>query len=41
MGNYLRKLRGKRVLAGILAVILILLNINLNPFISAEVDYSQ
>ena len=36
MGNYLRKLQGKRILVGILAVIMILTSVNLSQFVSAE-----
>lgn len=36
MGNYLRKLQGKRILAGILAAIMILTSVNLSQFVSAE-----
>lgn len=41
MGNYLRKLQSKRILAGFLAVVMILVNINLNQFISvaASTEY--
>jgi len=36
MGNYLRKLQGKRILAGILVVIMVLTSVNLSQFVSAE-----
>lgn len=36
MKNYLRKLQGKRILAGILAVVMVLTSVNLSQFVSAE-----
>lgn len=36
MRNYLRKLQGKRILAGILAVVMVLTSVNLGQFVSAE-----
>lgn len=36
MGNYFRKSRGKKILAGFLVVIMILTSVNLNQLISAE-----
>ena len=36
MGNYLRKLQVKRILAGIWAVVMVLTSVNLSQFVSAQ-----
>ena len=36
MGNDLRKLQGKRILAGILAVVMVLTSVNLSQFVPAQ-----
>ena len=36
MRNYLKKLQGKRILAGVLAIIMVLTSVNLSQFVSVE-----
>lgn len=36
MRNYLKKLQGKRILAGVLAIVMVLTSVNLSQFVSVE-----